>query len=469
MALEPGSKLGPYEIVALLGRGGMGEVYRARDPKLPRDVAIKVLSADFARDVDRITRLHREARTLATLTHPFIAQIHGLEDSSGTPALVLELVDGPTLADRLLSGPLPIREALEIGRQIAEAIEAAHEKNVIHRDLKPANVKVRPDGTVKVLDFGLAKAIEGNVDAQDVEPTRTAGTEAGVVLGTAAYMSPEQARGQAVDRRTDVWAFGCVLFEMLTGRRAFEGDTVSDTLANVLTREPDWRLLPAETSPRVTRLIRRCLEKDLRRRLRDVGDIRIELEDLAVPSTDPEAKSAVPLHVSRRAVIGALGGAVAGAVATGAFMIGRRGDGLPRGVMRFPIPLDEGDSIVSSLLTRVALSPDGSRIACNVARAGLSTSGVRPGAPASTMLLRSVGELGWKPAADYSGSPFFSPDGQWLGIMQATGQQRLTKVALSGGAPIVVSSYADSQPGGATWAPDNNIYFVSSTPGGARA
>jgi hypothetical protein len=466
MALEPGSKLGPYEIVTLLGRGGMGEVYQARDPRLRRDVAIKVLPASFAQDRDRVARLQREAQLLAALNHPGIAHIHGLEDSNGAPALVLELVEGPTLAERLANGPLSPGDAFAVARQIAEAIEAAHEKNVIHRDLKPANVKLAADGTVKVLDFGLAKAMEG-VDS-DAGSLTTAGTEAGAVLGTPAYMSPEQARGHAVDRRTDVWAFGCVLFEMLSGRRAFQGGTLSDTLASVLTRDPDWQALPPETPGTVVRLLRRCLEKDLKRRLRDIGDARLELEDVAALRATVDEAPVSPARVSRRTAVGALAGAAVGAAAaSGAFLIARRGDGLPRDVIRLPIALDDGDTIVSSFLSRVALSPDGRRIACNISRrAGASTSGPRPGAPTGLVLVRSLHALEWKPAVEFSGSPFFSPDGQWLGVMQTIGNQRLTKVALSGGAPVTLTTYADSQPGGATWAGGDTVYFVASTPGG---
>jgi hypothetical protein len=427
MALEPGWKLGPYEVVTLLGRGGMGEVYQARDLKLRRDVAIKVLPANFAKDGDRLARLHREAQMLAVLNHPHIAHIHGLEDSSGTPALVLELVEGPTLADRLSHERLSVRESLDIARQIAEAVEAAHEKNVIHRDLKPANVKFTTDGTVKVLDFGLAKAIEGPEGPVDVSLMTTAGTEAGLVLGTAAYMSPEQARGRTVDRRADVWGFGCVLFEMLAGRRAFAGETMSDTLASVLTRDPDWQALSAETPANVTRLLRRCLEKDLKRRLRDIGDARLELEDLTAPPSPIAPLPTTAPKVSRRTVIAALGGAAVGAAATGAVIIVRRADGLPGDVMRLPIPLAEGDVIAAGFLNRVALSADGRRIACNVNRRGTAqAAGPRPGAPVNTLLVRSLRELMWKPAADFGGGPFFSSDGEWLGIIQVVGNQRLT-------------------------------------------
>ncbi len=271
MALTPGARLGPYEIVAPLGAGGMGEVYRATDTTLRRDVAIKVLPDAMAHDSERLARFEREAQILASLNHPYIAHIHGLEQTDGAKALVLELVEGPTLADRISQGALPIDEALAIATQIAEAVEAAHEQGIIHRDLKPANIKVRPDGTVKVLDFGLAAVTQG-AGAAAVDsarsPTITAATRAGVILGTAAYMSPEQAAGKPVDKRADIWSFGVVLYELLTGIQPFKGEDVADTLARVLTREPDLEKVP----PTVRRLLRRCLEKDPKKRLRDIGE-----------------------------------------------------------------------------------------------------------------------------------------------------------------------------------------------------
>jgi eukaryotic-like serine/threonine-protein kinase len=283
VALTAGTRLGPYEIGAQIGVGGMGEVYRARDTNLGRDVAIKVLPDAFARDRERVARFEREAKTLASLNHPNIAIIHGLEKADGVRALVMELVEGPTLADRIAQGPIPLDETLSIARQIAEVLEAAHEQRIIHRDLKPANIKLRPDGTVKVLDFGLAKAMETpSAIGASQSPTITSPammTAVGVLLGTAAYMSPEQARGKPVDKRADIWAFGCVLFEMLRGKRAFAGEDVTDTLAFIITKEPDWNALPIETPPLLRRLLRRCLEKDLRRRLHDIGDARLEIED----------------------------------------------------------------------------------------------------------------------------------------------------------------------------------------------
>ena len=291
MSLTPGTRLGSFEIAVLIGVGGMGEVYRATDTNLKRPVAIKVLPQSVSGVPDRLARFQREAEALASLNHPNIAQIYGLEKSDGAISLVMELVDGPTLADRIAHGPIAVDEALPIAKQIAEALEAAHERGIIHRDLKPANIKLRPDGTVKVLDFGLAKAMEpaaiSTVGSLAPTITTPAMTQAGVILGTAAYMSPEQARGKPVDQRADIWAFGCVLFEMLAGRRAFGGDEVPDVLANVLARDPEWRALPAATPPAVHRLIARCLTKDRRERLHHIADVRLELQEaLAPPPAD---------------------------------------------------------------------------------------------------------------------------------------------------------------------------------------
>jgi eukaryotic-like serine/threonine-protein kinase len=282
MSVAPSTKLGPYQVVEMLGAGGMGEVYRARDSRLKRDVALKVLPCDFASDSQRMARFEREAQLLASLNHPNIASIYGLEESGDVRAFVMELVEGPTLAEHITRGPIPPAEGLAIARQIAEALEYAHERGIIHRDLKPANIKVRPDDSVKVLDFGLAKALaaDGTLTDTSTSPTLTAGaTRAGIVLGTAAYMSPEQARARSVDRRTDIWAFGCVLFEMLSGEVAFRGETTTDTLAAVLTKEPDFEHLPASTPVTIRRLINRCLQKDIKKRLQSIGDARIDIDD----------------------------------------------------------------------------------------------------------------------------------------------------------------------------------------------
>ena len=286
-----GRRIGVYHVQTLLGKGGMGEVYRARDTRLGRDVAVKVLPRAFTADPDRLARFEREARVLASLNHPHIGTIHGLEESEGVRALVLELVEGETLADRLHRGAIAIPDALAMARQIADALEAAHDKGIVHRDLKPSNIKITPDGVVKVLDFGLAKG-GTEVSGYDLtqSPTISIGnTHDGVILGTAPYMSPEQARGQAVDKRTDIWAFGCVLYELLTGRTAFAGATVSDTIATILQRDPDWAALPASTPRSIDRLLRRCLEKDSKRRLRDIGEARIEIDETISRPAPPEA------------------------------------------------------------------------------------------------------------------------------------------------------------------------------------
>ena len=286
MALAPGIRLGVYEITAQIGEGGMGQVYRAHDTKLNRDVALKVLPDSFASDPDRLARFTREAQTLASLNYPNIAAIYGIEESSGVRALVMELVEGEDLSQRIARGAIPLDEALPIAKQIAEALEAAHEQGIVHRDLKPANIKVRPDGTVKVLDFGLAKALEPtgamspNVSQAPTITSPALMTGVGVLLGTAAYMSPEQARGKAVDKRSDIWAFGCVLYEMLTGKRAFDGHEIPDVLARVIEREPDWGTLPAMVPTLLRVLLRRCLEKDLWRRVGDASTVLFALEEL---------------------------------------------------------------------------------------------------------------------------------------------------------------------------------------------
>src|SRR5215212_2703102 len=298
MALTLGTRLGPYEVTGQIGAGGMGEVYRATDTNLKRQVAIKVLPASVAADAERLARFQREAEILAALNHPNIAHIHGLERSDGTVALVMELVEGPTLAERIAEGPIPLDEALPIAKQIAAALEAAHEQGIIHRDLKPANIKVRADGTVKVLDFGLAKAMDPAgalaVNAAN-SPTLTAhGTALGMIIGTAAYMAPEQAKGKAVDKRADIWGFGVVLYEMLAGRSAFAGETITDTIAAVVTREPEWTALPADTPASIRRLLARCLEKDPKRRLRDIGDVRFEIDEtIARGSSEPRSAESV--------------------------------------------------------------------------------------------------------------------------------------------------------------------------------
>ena len=304
--MQPGTQLGHYEILSPLGKGGMGEVWRARDSKLEREVAIKTLPEEFAKDEERLARFEREAKLLASLNHPNIATIHGLEEDSDTRFLVLELVEGDTLADRLKRGAIPVEESLKLALQIAEALEAAHEKSVIHRNLKPANIKVTPEGKVKVLDFGLAKAFMG--DGSDVNLTNSptlsmAATEQGVILGTAAYMSPEQARGETTDKRADIWAFGVVLFEMLTGQGTFDGRTVSDVLAGVLAREPNWNTLPPNLHPRLRMVIERCLAKESKDRGHDIADVRVDIQKVLADSAGvltqplPEVVQAPPRPV----------------------------------------------------------------------------------------------------------------------------------------------------------------------------
>ena len=368
MTLASGSFIGHYEILHPLGAGGMGEVYRARDTKLGRDVALKILPEIFAADAERLARFRREAMTLASLNHPNIAQIHGVEEDGPIRALVMEMVDGDDLAMRLMRGAIPLDDALPIARQIADALEAAHHVGLVHRDLKPANIKVRPDGTVKVLDFGLAKsttavppswdqARSSGVDSPTI--TSPAMTQVGVILGTAAYMAPEQAKAQAVDRRADVWAFGCVVFEMLTGRRCFSGDTVTDVIASVLTREPDWTALPETTPDSVRRMLRRCLQKDQKRRLHDIADARIELEDgLLTPSMPVRATGRWP--TSARWMLG-LCVVLVTALGVALLRVAARSDA-PVAIVRAQRLTD-----LTGLEEAPALSPDGRSVAFSAA------------------------------------------------------------------------------------------------------
>ena len=364
MTLAAGTRLGYYEIVALLGAGGMGEVYRARDPKLQRNVALKILPSLTGLDSDRLARFRREAQVLAALNHPNIAAIYGFEDASDPPALVLELVEGATLAERLQEGPIPLQEALPIARQIAEALEAAHEQGIIHRDLKPANIKIRPDGTVKVLDFGLAKALEpvdAAASAALSSPTITspALTRMGVILGTASYMSPEQAKGRAADKRSDVWAFGCVLYEMLTGRRTFEGDEVSETLASVLRSDPDWTALPRETPAPIRALLEGSLKRDRRDRIGDISTARFLLTQPAA-STQPTPSTPPTGQVFwRRATLVALGVTI-GAAAVASLWRPQHSISAP--ITRFAFALPQGPAFNplrfgSPLLRRHLLEP----------------------------------------------------------------------------------------------------------------
>ena len=377
MAIEVGARLAHYDVTALIGEGGMGQVYQATDTKLNRQVALKVLPEAFAADPDRRARFQREAEVLGSLNHPGITQIHGIEEQADTTALVLELVEGPTLADRIAQGPIPVDEALPIAKQIAEALEAAHEAGVIHRDLKPANIKVREDGTVKVLDFGLAKAVDPAPDGDpNQSPTLTAAaTQMGVILGTAAYMSPEQAKGLPVDKRADIWALGCVVYEVLTGRRAFAGDTLAETSAAVITAEPAWGALPDTVPEPLTRLIRRCLRKDAGARLHAVADVRIELGDLLADSQasgHAETSSAVqgsatasPWNPARGRWGIAVGGlAVALMVAAlGVYQVIERDVARPSADQPFTLTNQQLITDGPGSYSQPTLSPDGSTIA----------------------------------------------------------------------------------------------------------
>ena len=370
MALSPGTRLGHYDVTALLGEGGMGQVWQATDTQLNRQVALKILPDAFAADPDRLARFTREAQILANLNHPNIAAIHGIEEAEGTRALVLELVEGPTLADRIAKGPIPLDEALPIAKQIAEALEAAHEAGVIHRDLKPANIKVREDGTVKVLDFGLAKALDPNPESDPSQsPTLTAAaTQMGVIMGTAAYMSPDQARGRTVDKRADIWAFGVVLYEMLVGKRAFEGEDVSLTLSAVLQREPAWDALPRGVPPVLNSYLRRCFEKHPRQRIRDIGDVRLAMdgafETLDGTTVEPAAVPRLPLW--QRPVPLMAGGLLVLVVAAAGGAFGNRllGPSEPDGVVAptqyLELILDDPAPVGGDPPT---LSPDGRLIA----------------------------------------------------------------------------------------------------------
>ena len=456
MPLTTGQRIGVYEVTAAIGAGGMGEVYRAHDTTLNRDVAIKVLPDAFADDPERLARFQREAEVLASLNHPNIAQIHGLEQSDGVRALVLELVEGPTLADRIAQGAIPLDEALPIAKQIAEGLEAAHEAGVIHRDLKPANIKVTPDGVVKILDFGLAKALEPERTDEDIanSPTRLrsgyggagpdAATRAGIIMGTAAYMSPEQARGATVDKRTDVWALGAVLYEMLTGTRAFEGATVSDTLAAVLKTEPSWDALPHDTPPAVPRLLRTCLEKVRKRRLRDAGDAQLAIDEaLATPNTAAVVGlSTVSLRWWQRAV--PLAVSVLGLVTLTAVGVWFLTPAPMRPVSRFSFALPPEQALTRWGRSVLAVSSDG-RDLVYVANRQLY---LRRGDALEAIPIRGT--------AEDPGMPFFSPDGHWIGFWSHADRQ-LKKIPRTGGTPVPLCEA--QTPTGASWHPDGTILF----------
>ncbi len=450
MALTPGTRLGVYEVTAQIGAGGMGEVYRATDSNLKRSVAIKVLPASVAGDADRLARFQREAEVLAALNHPNIGAIYGLEKTPDFTALVMELVEGEDLSQRIARGAIPLDEALPIAKQIAEALEAAHEQGIIHRDLKPANIKLRPDGTVKVLDFGLAKAMEpagaSSANAMNSPTLSMHATQAGIILGTAAYMSPEQARGSLVDRRADIWAFGCVLFEMLTGRRAFEGETVSDTLAAVLKDRLAWDALPATMPPALRHLLERCLDRDPKSRLRDIGEGRVAL---ATITSGAGAASRPPMRAATARVPWILTGGALAALA--AVLVGwapwRPMMTPPRPAVRFSVVPSESLRIQRNRFDPViAISPDGSHIAYASAGGGL--------------VVRAIDQLEAAPIRGTVGArtPFFSPDGQWIGFFD--GVTALKKVSLAGGPTITICKIS-APPRGASWGPDDTIVFAT--------
>ena len=442
MSLAAGTRIGAYEVVAPLGAGGMGEVYRARDTKLNREVAIKVLLPAVANDPDRLARFSREAQVLASLNHPNIAHIYGIEDT----AIVMELVEGEDLAQRIARGPIPLDEALPIARQIAEALEAAHDHGIIHRDLKPANIKVRADGTVKVLDFGLAKAIDptagSSATAMNSPTLSIHATEAGLILGTAAYMSPEQAAGKIVDKRSDLWAFGVVLFEMLTGRRVFNGETTSHLIAAVLKDEPDWSALPPDTPASIHRLLRRCLAKDRKRRLDSAAAARIEIDDATSPSSVEATRSSIqPLWIrvlpwSIAAVLAVVAATawrgLAGAGVTPASPIGR-----------FAVQPPSATRMVG----RFELSPDGSQLAY---------AGVERGATGLFVRRLDQFEATAVPGTGGGAFPFFSPDGKWLAFIAGNRLQKIDLTAVA--TPVVLATV--ERPLGVSWPAADTILFA---------
>ena len=455
MPLSPGSSLGVYEVTAKIGEGGMGEVYQARDTKLDRDVALKVLPEAFTSDPDRLARFEREAKVLASLNHPNIGSIYGLEEAEGVRALVLELVEGPTLADRIKQGPIPLDEALPIAKQIAEALEAAHEQGVIHRDLKPANVKVKADGTVKVLDFGLAKAFqpEASGASASISPTislTAAATQMGMVLGTAAYMAPEQARGKPVDKRADIWAFGCVLFEMLTGRKAFQGDDLTDTLAAIVRGEPEWNMVPDSVPNRIETLLRMCVRKDRAKRVRDVGDARLLMDgdfEGALPSRAAEVSG---LAWSRPLPLAAAAGVIA--VTGGLLGWGLTPGDRPEDVrpVRLSVVLPTSDELAylnpGAGVSQVIVSPDGDTLFYMADRDGVRQIYRRP-----------LDQLRGTPLAGTEGAShmFLSPDGESLGF--AAGRTLKSVPMVGGDARVLMEGQAASW---ASWGVDGTITFA---------
>jgi eukaryotic-like serine/threonine-protein kinase len=465
VALTPGSRLGGYEILSALGAGGMGEVYRAQDTRLKRDVALKILPDSFAGDPDRLARFEREAQVLASLNHPNIAHIHGLEESGGVRALVMELVEGEDLAHRIARRPIPFEEALPIARQIAAALEAAHEQGIIHRDLKPANIKVRPDGTVTVLDFGLAKLVETNsgefpASGSSQSPTITSPammTGVGVILGTAAYMAPEQARGKPADKRSDIWAFGAVLYEMLTGRRAFPGEDLPDTLANVLKSAPDWNALPADVLPHVRMLIQRCLAKDRRERLADMSVALFVMTEPSLVTERPGTLAASHLGtqrgLGRRLVIPTAVAIVVGAAAGIGVWFAMRPSAAR--VARFALSATGAAALaLDQVSIDLAITRDGTHIVYK----GVGTNG-------NQFFVRALNRLEPTPLIGLGRpkAPFLSPDGQWIGFVDIGSSVGLKKVAITGG-PVLPVCGLDGQSRGAVWGDDGNIIFATSLP-----
>jgi Tol biopolymer transport system component len=456
MALASGTRLGSYEVVAQIGAGGMGEVYQAHDTKLGRDVAIKVLPEAFAHDPERLSRFQREAKMLASLNHLNIATIHGLEQSGGTSYLVMELVSGETLQDRVKrEGRVPVEEALAFAKQIAEALEAAHEKSIIHRDLKPANVKVTPEGKVKVLDFGLAKAFAGEATSEDLSNSPTlsmAATMQGVILGTAAYMSPEQARGKAVDKRTDIWAFGCVLYELLTGKQAFHGEDVTDILAAVVRAEPDWSCLPETTPVPIRLLLRRCLQKDKTLRLRDAGDARIEIHEVLTAPPSAAAPTAAPATRGWRERVAWPVAATMTLIAVASTIGFLLRAPKPQQPVRLSAEIGADASLYIEYGASAILSPDGTRLAL-----------VATGSDQKQRIyIRSLDQL---QATALSGTenardPFFSPDGQWIGFFA---DSKLKKISVQGGAAVTLCDAPNDR--GGSWGDDGSIVFTPDTRG----
>jgi hypothetical protein len=450
--LAPSTKLGVYEVVAQIGAGGMGEVYRAHDTRLNRDVALKVLPEAFARDSERMARFEREAKVLASLNHPNIAAIYGLEESGPIRALVMELVEGPTLAERIRGGAIPLEEALPIARQVADAVEYAHDKNVIHRDLKPANIKVKEDGTVKVLDFGLAKALSEEVEAEDMSNSPTlsmAATRQGMILGTAAYMSPEQAKGKVVDRRADVWAFGAVLYEMLTGKQTFHGEDVTEILAAVVRAEPDWNQLPATTPHAIRNLLRRCLDRNLRRRLSHIAEARVTIEDVLSGTAPIESIAAqgVPA-LGRRVLLVGAGCVIAASLVTGLVMWKLRPAPPAQPVTRTAITLPADQRLAVGENPAVAISPDGKLLAYVALQGNIQQ-----------IYLRAMDKLEATaiPGTDGAVNPFFSPDSQSLGFFAGG---KLKKVSVNGGGATTLGDAATAR--GASWGSQGAIVFIPS-------